>query len=307
MENRLTVRFGPAGNCEDFYEKGYKSTVQAPEYLEKMGLDAYEYSCGRGVLLKQETAEKIGRAAADHHVALSIHAPYFTNLCNPDPAKQDATVNYIRQAAQAICWMGGTRVIFHPGALMKSTREAAHERALALMHRVTDEVLSEFPEIVLCPETLGKRNQYGTLEEVLALCAPYGERVLPCIDFAHLHAAGCGCIRSRRDFAAMLDRAEEILGKARMQAFHIHFSSHRIYRRGRKAPPHVCRGRLRPGLCRACSGAGCAGNDAHRDLRIGGHAGGRCCANAENLPGLPSKKLNFGRVDPSQRYANVVK
>ena len=52
MENRLTVRFGPAGNCEDFYEKGYKSTVQAPEYLEKMGLDAYEYSCGRGVLLK---------------------------------------------------------------------------------------------------------------------------------------------------------------------------------------------------------------------------------------------------------------
>ena len=146
----MTVRFGPAGNCEDFYEKGYKSTVQAPEYLEKMGLDAYEYSCGRGVLLKQETAEKIGRAAADHHVALSIHAPYFTNLCNPDPAKQDATVNYIRQAAQAICWMGGTRVIFHPGALMKSTREAAHERALALMHRVTDEVLSEFPEIVLC-------------------------------------------------------------------------------------------------------------------------------------------------------------
>ena len=224
MENRLTVRFGPAGNCEDFYEKGYKSTVQAPEYLEKMGLDAYEYSCGRGVLLKQETAEKIGRAAADHHVALSIHAPYFTNLCNPEPAKQDATVNYIRQAAQAICWMGGTRVIFHPGALMKSTREAAHERALALMHRVTDEVLSEFPEIVLCPETLGKRNQYGTLEEVLALCAPYGERVLPCIDFAHLHAAGCGCIRSRRDFAAMLDRAEEILGKVRMQAFHIHFS-----------------------------------------------------------------------------------
>ena len=266
----MTVRFGPAGNCEDFYEKGYKSTVQAPEYLEKMGLDAYEYSCGRGVLLKQETAEKIGRAAADHHVALSIHAPYFTNLCNPDPAKQDATVNYIRQAAQAICWMGGTRVIFHPGALMKSTREAAHERALALMHRVTDEVLSEFPEIVLCPETLGKRNQYGTLEEVLALCAPYGERVLPCIDFAPLF-------------------------------------SHRIYRRGRKAPPHVCRGRLRSGLCRACSGAGCAGNDAHRDLRIGGHAGGRCCANAENLPGLPSKKLNFGRVDPSQRYANVVK
>lgn len=223
MEDRV-ARFGPAGNCEDFYENGYKSTVQAPGYLENMELNAYEYSCGRGVMLKQDTAEKIGAKAAEHGVAVSIHAPYFTNLCNPDPEKQAATIGYIRQAAQAVQWMGGRRVIFHPGALMKMTRAAARERAEALMARVVEEVLSEYPDIILCPETLGKRNQYGTLEEVLALCAPYGEQVLPCIDFAHLHAAGCGCIRSEGDFDALLQQAEDVLGHERMERFHMHFS-----------------------------------------------------------------------------------
>lgn len=223
MENRV-ARFGPAGNCEDFYEKGYKSTVQAPAYLKEMGLNAYEYSCGRGVMIKEETASKIGEAAAQNGIAISIHAPYFTNLCNPDSEKQASTIGYLRQAAQAVRWMGGSRVIFHPGALMKMTREAARERAETLMHRVAEEVLSEFPEVILCPETLGKRNQYGTLEEVLALCAPYGEHVVPCIDFAHLHAAGCGCIRSREDFDALLQQAEDALGHERMERFHIHFS-----------------------------------------------------------------------------------
>lgn len=223
MEDRI-ARFGPAGNCEDFYEKGYKSTVQAPEYLKKMGLDAYEYSCGRGVMLKEDTARRIGEAAAENGVELSIHAPYFTNLCNPDPEKQAATVRYLMQAAQAVRWMGGRRVIFHPGALMKSTRLAARERAEALMHRAVEEVLSAYPDVVLCPETLGKRNQYGTLSEVLALCAPYGEQVTPCIDFAHLHAAGCGCINGEADFDALLGEAERALGHARMENFHVHFS-----------------------------------------------------------------------------------
>ena len=36
------IRIGPAGNSESFTAMGYKSTPQIPEYLEKMGLNAYE-------------------------------------------------------------------------------------------------------------------------------------------------------------------------------------------------------------------------------------------------------------------------
>jgi len=34
------AKFGPAGNSESFSAK-YKSTVEAPEFLKKMGLDHY--------------------------------------------------------------------------------------------------------------------------------------------------------------------------------------------------------------------------------------------------------------------------
>ena len=218
------MRFGPAGNCEDFYEKGYKSTLQAPAYLQEMGLSAFEYACGRGVMLKEETARAIGDAAQKHGIAVSIHAPYFTNLCNPDEEKQAKTIDYLLQAARAVTQMGGRRVIFHPGALMKRTREAAMETALVVMQRAVQEVLSAYPNVLLCPETLGKRNQFGNLQEVLALCAPYAGVVIPCIDFGHLHAAGCGAIRGAEEYEDILMCAVKALGPERMRAFHIHFS-----------------------------------------------------------------------------------
>ena len=54
------IRFGPSGNSNSFYAHGYKSTVEAPMWLNKMGLNAYEYSFGRGINLSDQTAEQIG-------------------------------------------------------------------------------------------------------------------------------------------------------------------------------------------------------------------------------------------------------
>ena len=44
-----------------------------------------------------------------------------------------------------------------------------------------------YAEMTLCPETMGKIGQLGTLEEVLALCS-VDKRITPCIDFGHLNA-----------------------------------------------------------------------------------------------------------------------
>ena len=80
-----------------------------------------------------------------------------------------------------------------------------------------------FAEIILCPETMGKIGQLGTLEEVLALCG-VDRRITPCIDFGHLNARTLGGIRSKADYAAILDRIGEALGDARARQFHVHFS-----------------------------------------------------------------------------------
>ena len=52
------IRFGPAGNSESFYAQGFKASWQAPAWLRKMGLSAYEYSFGRGVNLSEEAADE---------------------------------------------------------------------------------------------------------------------------------------------------------------------------------------------------------------------------------------------------------
>ena len=50
-----------------------------------------------------------------------------------------------------------------------------------------------YGDILLCPETMGKINQLGDLEEVLAICAP-SEGLLPCVDFGHLYARSLGAL-----------------------------------------------------------------------------------------------------------------
>jgi deoxyribonuclease-4 len=77
--------------------------------------------------------------------------------------------------------------------------------------------------VTLCPETMGKINQLGTLEEVLAICREE-ERLLPCVDFGHLYARSHGEMNTPEAFAAALDALENALGLERARVFHIHFS-----------------------------------------------------------------------------------
>ena len=219
------IRFGPAGNSESFYAQGYKSTWQAPAWLEEMGLDAYEYSFGRGVSLSDETALRIAGEAAAHGVALSVHAPYFINLANPDPDKREASFRYITESARLAALLGGERVVVHVGAVMKLEREEALRNCRAGLReayrRLEDRGLAK---IHLCPETMGRKSQIGDLEETLDFCL-LDERLIPCVDFAHLHALKQGALRGTEDFAAVLDRIERALGLERARAMHIHFST----------------------------------------------------------------------------------
>ena len=200
------MRFGPAGNAERFYAEGLKASVQAPEWLAAQGLTAYEYPFGRGVSLSDDTAADICAQAERWGISVSVHAPYYINLANPDPEKREASFRYILDSARKAAALGGQRVVVHVGAAMKMERSEALTNCRAGLieaYRRLDDIGLE--QTILCPETMGKYSQIGDLRETLDFCL-LDERMLPCIDFAHLHAAGCGCIRSRRDFAAMLDR-----------------------------------------------------------------------------------------------------
>lgn len=219
------VRFGPSGNSDSFYAAGYKNTWQAPEWLRGMGLNAYEYSFGRGVNMSLEGAEKIAQKAREFDIAMSAHAPYFINLANGDPEKREKTFGYITDSARMAVALGGDRVVVHIGAEMKQKREDA----LALCREGIREAYLRLDDlglghVHLCPETMGKKSQIGDLQETLDFCL-LDERLIPCIDFAHLHALGQGALNAPEDFARVLDEMERVIGLDRARLMHVHFST----------------------------------------------------------------------------------
>ena len=219
----MSAKFGPAGNCDSF-SKRYKSSLFAPAWVKEQGLDCYEYQCGKGVHVGEETCRKLGQNALAAGISLSLHAPYFINLANPDPESLRKTIGYITSACLAASWMGAEKVIIHSGALMKRTRREAQEIALKSLKEVIRACDDQgFQHITLCPETMGKINQLGDLDEVLELCT-LDERLTPCIDFGHLYARTLGELEGHEACVRMLDRVEEVLGPERASRFHSHFS-----------------------------------------------------------------------------------
>lgn len=218
------IWFGPAGNSDSFYNQGFKHSWQMPKWLSDMGLNAYEYQCNKGVNLKEETALEIGQKAKDYGIRLSVHAPYYVNLSSTEEEKRINSVKYILDTLNIAKIMGAGRIVVHPGYVSKITRKTALELAKAtLLEAVKEADEAGFSKITICPEVLGKNNQLGDLEEVLDLC-DLDERLIPCLDFAHLHSLAQGGMKSQEDFAKVFKIAEKYLGKERMKKAHIHFS-----------------------------------------------------------------------------------
>ena len=218
------IRFGTAGTSDSFAAQGYKTSLDIPAYTARMGLNAFEYQCGRGVRLGLDKARQMAADAAARDILFSVHAPYYISMSSLEEDKRLNSVNYLLQSAAVCKALGGQRVIFHSGSCGRQSREAALEKALDTLRRA-QAALDEagFSDITLCPETMGKIGQLGTLDEVLALCR-VDRRITPCIDFGHLNARTLGGIASKADYVAILDRMEEALGDARARQFQVHFS-----------------------------------------------------------------------------------
>ncbi|HWQ61544.1 MAG TPA: TIM barrel protein [Negativicutes bacterium] len=242
------AHFGPAGNPDAFYAAGHKASAEMPAWLAGMGLNAYEYQCSRGVTIREETARTIGEAARLHGVSLSVHAPYYINLATEDPAIAANTTRHLLKSLEAARWLGADRVTFHIGGPGKQPRSQAIERATSLFLTVLEAADRQglLAGVYLAPETMGKQNQLGNLEEVLAFCA-LSEWTVPTIDFGHLHAVTGGGYTSRAEYEAAFDLVAEKLGERRAAAVHIHFSRIEFTKAGEKrhwtfadafGPPH---------------------------------------------------------------------
>ena len=127
-------------------------------------------------------------------------------------------------SARAVDYMGGNRIVVHTGSCGKISRETALDLAIDTMKKAIS-ALDEagLSHVHICPETMGKVNQLGTLDEVLELCK-IDERLIPCIDFGHLNARDLGYFKTKEDYKVVFEKIENALGYERLKNFHSHFS-----------------------------------------------------------------------------------
>ena len=230
----MGAKFGAAGNGDLFYKEGFKASEDMPLWLKNFGLDAYEYQCGNGVRIGEETARKIGKNAEENGILMSLHSPYYINLATPEEEKREKSIDYITQSLQAADFMGAKRVVVHSGALGKMTREEALALAKITVKKAVETADNlGFSHIHLCLETMGKINQLGNLDEVMELCR-IDDRLLPTIDFGHLNARTLGGLKTYEDFLEIFDTIENKLGKDRLNIFHSHFSKIEYTKGGEK-------------------------------------------------------------------------
>lgn len=216
--------FGPAGNSDSFFAAGHKKIDDAPAYLAAMGLDAYEYQGGHGIHISEEHARNFGVLAAEAGIVLSVHAPYYISMSGVEEEKRLNSINYILQSARAAHHMGAKRIIVHSGSCGKMSREQALDLAIDTFKKAYEALDAEgLSDIHICPETMGKINQLGTVDEVMSICA-VDERLIPCVDFGHVNARTFGGLKTTTDFETIFDAIENRLGEFRLRHFHSHFS-----------------------------------------------------------------------------------
>jgi deoxyribonuclease-4 len=177
----------------------------------------------QSVRVTAETCAAIQQAASQADVALSVHAPYFINL-NADDEEWPKSRQRLMDAAHYGNLAGATEIIFHPGSYFEKPAAEVLKVALPRLQGCVDELRAAGNPVTLRPETMGKSAMLGSLEDTLEMARSIAG-VLPCIDFAHLHARpGDGTVNSYAEWLTRLEAYGKTLGESALKRLHIHLS-----------------------------------------------------------------------------------
>lgn len=216
------ILFGPQGNSEQFYADGNTSSWEAMKWLHDMGLNAYEYAYGRGFPVGDSELQEIGKKAREFGMHLAVMGVYFINLA--DAANMSRELGYFDESLRVVKELGAERLAFHPGSCGSMSRQEAFSNAMKDMKIVVEHVkASGFTDLILCPEIMDEKHDIGTLDEIIELCG-IDECIYPDIDFAHLQAITNGSLKTKADYAAVLDKVKNGVGEEKYRHMHIDFA-----------------------------------------------------------------------------------
>lgn len=228
------TRFGPAGVPPPFHVLKAKLS-DVPGLLREEGLDAFEYQASRwgsDPQIKQADAEKFGAEAKKSNVKVSLHGSYFINLSGKKDVVE-ASKQRLIAGATAAQWMGAYVVVFHMGFYGKFEKDFAFKNCVSALKDVNESLKSLGVKVKLGPETMGRKFQVGSLDEILTICKEV-ENTQLVIDWAHLHARNLGTFKKIEDYRLVMETVENRLGTEALKGMHCHFSKIEFSSQGEK-------------------------------------------------------------------------
>ena len=199
------IKFGPAGLGS------VKDAISNLEMFHELGLKACEIAFTYGAYIKdKEDIRKIGEVAKRLGIYLSIHAPYFVNLNSKEEEKIVNSKKRILKCCEVGHWLGAKRVVFHSGFYSGMESAKASIKIKESILEMQEIIKREKWDIELCPEVMGKKNVFGSIDEIADLVSDTGCGF--CIDIAHVLAR-----YGRYEFEKIVEAFD---GKK----WHVHFS-----------------------------------------------------------------------------------
>lgn len=180
----MVIRIGPSGLG------GKNEAISILEEYHKNKINACEIAFTYGVYLDVESAKKIGEVAKKLDIFLSIHAPYYVNLNSKDKKKIEASKKRILDCCEIGHYLSSSNhkvpIVFHAGFYSEMDFNTTFDNIKKEILELMKEIKNKKWNVELCPEVMGKRNVFGSIDEISRLVKETGCGC--CIDFAHVLA-----------------------------------------------------------------------------------------------------------------------
>lgn len=206
-----------------------ESPEAAIEALLARGLSACEIDFEGRFWMDYDFAGRFGELAREHDIALSVHAPIAGFMGHAERGKKlNMAVGMLDHSAGIAKAAGAEVVVFHPGFLLKRTREEAIDSVVEQLGELRERLEGKDRGVAFGIEVMGRVRELGSIDDVVEISSRL-DWVRPVIDFAHMHATSDGAFTSVEPFASALEQADAVIPPG--APFHIHFSDIRFANR----------------------------------------------------------------------------
>ena len=191
--------------------------------LSDLDLDGIELEFVHGVRMKPESQDFVRNIIKEKGFVVTAHGPYYINLNSKEEEKVQASITRILDTARMAHSLGAYSITFHAAFYTGDEKDKVYNQVENTMGIICETLKKEKIDIWVRPETTGKPTQWGDVDEVIRLSKTF-DKVLPCIDFSHIHARYNGISNTYDEFSRIFEKIGNELGQVALDNFHAHLA-----------------------------------------------------------------------------------